>query len=186
MVYIGEENITQFDSQLMELSTGDWIADDSGIWKYGSQGNEIACSHPIMPIERLRNIDTGELKVRLVFRRGNKRRKWTELVTDFDTVSNARNIVQLSKIGVSVTSGKRAQNLVDYLTDVMDANYDVIPERKSVSRMGWTDEGFTPYIDSICFDGNDSFKRTFESIRTEERLARGWTRPYPLSLFHHG
>lgn len=162
-----EQNYTSFDEQAMELDTGEWIADDSGIWKYGSfGGQEIACPHPIMPVERLKNIDTGELKIRLAFRRGGKERRkdWSEILTDFDTVSNAKNIVSLSRIGISVTSGKRAQNLVDYLADVMDRNYDIIPERRSVSRMGWNEEGFSPYVDDVVFDGNENFGRIFKAI----------------------
>ena len=100
-----------------------------------------------MPVERLKNIDTGELKIRIAFRRGKQigRRVWSEILTDFDTVSNAKNIVSLSRIGVSVTSGRRSQNLVDYIADVLDRNYDLIPERR-VSRMGWSEEGFSPYV----------------------------------------
>lgn len=162
------DNVAQFDLQEIELITGDWHADDSGVWKYGGYGAyEIACTHPIMPIERLRNIDTGELKVKLRFRRGLQqgRRAWNEILTDFDTVSNAKNIVKLAQIGISVTSGKRAQNLVDFITDVMDLNYDAIPERKSVSRMGWNEEGFSPYVKDVVFDGSPGFVKTFEAIR---------------------
>lgn len=158
--------VTNFDEQDLELNTGDWHADDSGVWRYGALGNiEFACTHPIYPVERLKNIDTGELKVRLAFRRGdNGRRTWTTILTGFDTVANAKNIVSLSRIGISVTSGKRAQSLVDYLADVMDRNYDTIPERRSVSRVGWNEEGFSPYVDGIVFDGNDQFSRIFKAI----------------------
>lgn len=156
----------------MELNTGEWIADDFGVRKYGAMGSiELACSHPIMPVEKLRNIDTGELKVRLAFRRGGKgRRAWTEILTDFDTISNARSIITLAKIGISVTSGKRAQNMVDYLADVLDLNYDAIPERRSVSRMGWNEEGFSPYVEGIVFDGNDNFGRIFHAIHPKGKL----------------
>ena len=168
------DNVAQFDQQELELITGDWNADDTGVWKYGGYGGtyEIACTHPIMPVERLRNIDTGELKVKLRFRRGlhQGRRAWSEILTDFDTVSNAKNIVKLAQIGISVTSGKRAQNLVDYITDVMDLNYDAIPERKSVSRMGWNEEGFSPYVTDVVFDGSPGFVKTFEAIRPKGSL----------------
>ena len=162
-----ESNMTSFDDQELELDTGEWTADDTGIWKYGGFGDqEIACPHPIMPVERLKNIDTGELKIRIAFRRGKQigRRVWSEILTDFDTVSNAKNIVSLSRIGISVTSGRRAQNLVDYIADVLDRNYDLIPERRSVSRMGWSEEGFSPYVDGVVFDGNENFARTFRAI----------------------
>ncbi len=160
-----EPNVTDFENGI-ELNTGDWTANETGIYKYGVNGAEYACRHPIQPVERLRNIDTGELKVKLAFRRGNKgRNSWTLITTDFDTVSNSKNITQLARIGISVVSGKRAQNLVDYIADVMDLNYDKIPERKSVSRLGWNEEGFAPYMGDVVFDGNEAFGRTFEAIR---------------------
>ncbi|MBW7573892.1 DUF927 domain-containing protein [Caproiciproducens faecalis] len=161
------ENVSQFSDQPLELDTGEWKSDESGVWKYAPQGGiETACPHPIMPVERLRNIDTGELKVKLAFRRGTKSKKvWSTITTDFDTVSNSKNITTLSRIGISVTSGKRAQNLVDYIADVLDKNYDLIPEYKSTSRMGWNEEGFSPYVDEVVFDGNPGFEKLFQSIR---------------------
>lgn len=160
------ENLSNFAEQPIMLDTGEWHGDESGVWKYAPQGGiETACTHPIMPIERLRNIDTGELKVTLAFRRGSRNKKaWTNITTDFDTVSNSKNITTLSRIGISVTSGKRAQNLVDYIADVLDKNYDLIPEFKSTSRMGWNEEGFSPYVEEVVFDGNPGLEKIFQSI----------------------
>ena len=158
------DNVSEIEGQDMELDTGEWLVDDYGVRKQFGE-NEVACSHPIWPVERLKNIDTGEMKVRLAFRRGNGgRRMFQTILTDFDTVSNAKNIVSLARIGISVTSGKRAQALVDYIADVMDLNYDRIPETKSVSRMGWNEEGFAPYVEDVVFDGNANFADTFEAI----------------------
>ena len=164
---VDAENLSDFAEQPVTLDTGEWHGDETGVWKYAPQGGaEVACTHPIMPIERLRNIDTGELKVTLAFRRGSKNKKtWTNITTDFDTVSNSKNITALSRIGISVTSGKRAQNLVDYIADVLDKNYDLISEYKSTSRMGWNEEGFSPYVDEVVFDGNPGFEALFKSIR---------------------
>jgi uncharacterized protein (DUF927 family) len=160
-----DNEISNFEDQPLELDTGDWKSDETGVWRQGMGGVEIACTHPIMPVQRLRNIDTGELKIRLQFRRGSQNRKsWSNILIGLDTLANAKNIVNLAQIGVSVTSGKRAQSLVDYLADVMDRNYDIIPETRSVSRMGWNEEGFSPYVDGIVFDGNDNFSRTFKAI----------------------
>lgn len=167
LVPMDAENLSDFAEQPLTLDTGEWHGDESGVWKYAPQGGtEIACTHPILPIERLRNIDTGELKVTLAFRRGSKNKKaWTNITTDFDTVSNSKNITTLSRIGISVTSGKRAQSLVDYIADVLDKNYDLIPEYKSTSRMGWNEEGFSPYVDEVVFDGNPGFEKIFQSIK---------------------
>lgn len=160
-------NLTDFEHGELELFTGEWCATDCGVFRFGTNGiKEYACTHPIQPVERLRNIDTGELKIKLTWRRGNGgRRIWSELLTDADTVANAKNIVKLAALGISVTSGSRAQNLVDYIADIMDYNYDTIPERKSVARLGWNEEGFSPYIGDVVFDGNEQFGRTFSAIR---------------------
>jgi hypothetical protein len=128
-------------------------------------GIEYACTHPIYITKRLRNIDTGEVKVELAFSRSGTRKTWSTLTVGYDTIANAKNIVNLANIGISVTSGRRAQALVDYLADIMDLNYDSIPECRSVSRMGWNEEGFSPYVEGIVFDGSDSFGRIFKTIK---------------------
>ena len=71
---------------------------------------------------------------------------------------------RLSAVGISVTSGERANNLVDYLRDVLDLNQDIIPEVKSVSRMGWNEEGFSPYVSGIVFDSADTFRGAYNAI----------------------
>ena len=170
-----DDNFTEFEHNELELYTGDWVANDYGIYKHVFNSKEYACTHPIQPIARYKNIDTGEMKVRIQWRRGEGKRKiWNDVLVDMGTLSNAKDIVSLAKLGVSVQSGKRAQNLVDYLSEVMDRNYDIIPETKSVSRLGWNDEGFAPYIGNLEFDGNDSFGRTFKSIKPHGDFQK-WT-----------
>ena len=158
---ITENGISDFGDQPFELNTGEWTADESGVWRYGGSNGSViyACSHPIMPIQRLHGVDTGLIKIRLAFRRGYGHRKaWNEIVVDAKDISSANKIVdRLSSVGVSVTSGERANALVDYLRDMLDLNQDVIPEVKSVSRMGWNEEGFSPYTKGIVFDSADSF-----------------------------
>lgn len=172
LVPMDAENLSDFSEQPITLDTGEWHCDESGVWRSAPMGGmETACTHPIMPIERLKNVDTGELKVTLAFRRGTINKKaWTQITTDFDTVSNAKNITTLSRIGVSVTSGKRAQSLVDYITDILDKNYDLIPEFKSTSRMGWNEYGFSPYVDGVVFDGDHRFEKIFQSIKQHGNL----------------
>ena len=57
-------NQTEFDGQMLELSCGGWESTDWGIYRVNRFGaREIACAHPIQPVERLVNIDTGEVKL---------------------------------------------------------------------------------------------------------------------------
>lgn len=165
---VEEEGLTEFGEQPFELNTGEWHADEAGIWKYGGMAGNIiwACSHPIMPIQILKGVDTGLMKVRLAYRRGLGQRKyWNEIVVDMKDISSANKIVdRLSPVGVSVTSGERANALVDYLRDIMDLNQGVIPEVQSVSRMGWNEEGFSPYTKGLVFDSADSFRGAYNAI----------------------
>lgn len=167
MPIIIDSGLSDFGDQPFELNTGEWTADEGGVFKYvGSGHTAYACSHPIMPIQRLVGVDTGLVKIKLAFRRGSSGRKyWNEVIVDVRDVSSATKIVdRLAGVGVSVTSGERANNLVDYIRDMLDLNQDVIPEVKSVSRMGWNEEGFSPYVSGIVFDSADSFRGTYNAI----------------------
>ena len=57
-------NRTDFTGQEMELDCGGWTATDTGIYGTDKMGFEVvACYHPIMPVQRLVNVDTREHKV---------------------------------------------------------------------------------------------------------------------------
>ena len=67
-------------------------------------------------------------------------------------------------MGVSVNS-ETAPNLVRYLSEVEDRNYDKIPQSKSIGRLGYIKgEGFSPYVDGLIFDGDLSFRDLFQSV----------------------
>lgn len=113
-------------------------------------------------------------KIKLAYRRGYTGKKpWNEIVVSASQISKASDIVALSDCGVSVTSGERAQALVDFLRDALDKNSELIPAVKSVSRMGWNEEGFSPYVDGIVFDSADSFKQIYKAISQNGTLD-GW------------
>ena len=164
-----EDGKSDFQAQSMELNTGDWHADEGGIWKYGNNANQIvwACTHPIMPIQRMRSIDTGELKYRLAFHRGyGENRPWNDVIIEAsDMLSPTEIVKKLAPRGISISGGDRAKAMVDYLRDMCDANYENIPEVKSISRMGWNDEGFSPYVGGIAFDGASAFYNIYNSIK---------------------
>lgn len=158
-VYI--ENVTQFSGQPLELNAGDWEADENGISRHTGIYDEIACVHPIMPIERLVNIDTGVEKLKLAYRKG---KQWRQMIVDKRTLASATAITALADCGIAVNS-ENAKVLIRYLHDMENLNYDLIPEMQSVSRLGWIDdEGFSPYCGTLIFDGDANFKSFFESV----------------------
>ena len=159
-------NQTEFDGQNVELNCGQWESTDWGIFRdTPNGGRETACSHPIMPISRLVNIDTGEVKLTLAYKPPGKEKKWRTTIVEKATVSTARNITALSSQGISVTSST-ASVLVDYLNDMENMNYDVIPEQKSIGRLGYIPgEGFSPYVDGLVFDGDASFRNLYNCVK---------------------
>lgn len=160
-------NYTAFTKQPIELNCGSWECWDSGIFRTGRNGiRECACAHPIMPIERLRSIDTGEVKIRLAYSRGGRNAKWVTTVVDKATISTARSITALATQGISVTSST-ASTLVDYLNDIENQNYEILPERKSIGRLGYIEgEGFSPYVEDLVFDGDASFRNLYSAVQS--------------------
>jgi len=159
------DNVTQFDGQEIELKTGEWLADDFGVTRRNERhGEDIACVHPIIPVERLINIDTKAAKIRIAFRKGNR---WQSEIYDKKTIAGANTILDLANNDVAVTS-ESAKYLVRYLHDIENLNYDIIPQHKSVGRLGWTNsDGFSPYVDNLIFDGANNFKNIYETVRSE-------------------
>lgn len=156
-------NCTDFDGQEKALWCGSWTADDSGIHGKDRMGFAVtACPHPIMPVRRLINIDTGLEKVELAHRRGGV---WRKNIFDKSTISDARSIIRLSDHGIAVNSDN-AKHLVKYLGEVESLNYEQIEEINSVGRLGWIDGyGFSPYVDKLVFDGKEDYKDRFENVR---------------------
>ena len=159
---IFDENVTNFTDQPFELNCGKWVADDFGISGNDRNGLLVkACSHPIMPVGRLVNIDTGIEKLKLIFSKG---KMWRELVVEKNILANKTKIVELANYGIGVNS-ENAKYLVSYLSEAEELNYDKIEEINAVSRLGWIDDyGFSPYVENLKFDGDLSYKHFFNAV----------------------
>lgn len=158
------ENWTNFsDCPYDRMQCRSWIASDDGICLYNPQTgltDILACYHPILPIERLKNLETGEEQIKLAYRRGGC---WEELIVPKVMVTSASKIVSLSGRGVAVTS-ENAKFLVRYLADVENSNGDSIKVQYSSSKLGWIRGGFLPYDEEVVFDGDSRFRQIRESI----------------------
>ena len=162
MVYL--EHVTAFTGQKLELDSGEWTCDDFGVSRRGKFGEEIACPHPILPVERLVNIDTGGEKLKLAFCKGDRR--WREVIAEKKVLASNTSILGLADSGIAVTS-ENSRALVKYISDLENLNFDLIPEKKSVARLGHIEgEGFSPYVEGLVFDGDLNFRSIFESIKS--------------------
>lgn len=160
-------NVTQFTEQPIELRCGPWKATDLGVTmqKFDSRGMPVqltACMHPILPIEILKNVDTGEERVRLAY---FKYGTWNLVTVNREVCADNTMIVKvLSKIGVEVTS-ENAKYLVRYISDCIGMNPAKLAPTRSINRLGWCGNEFMPYADDIVYDGDKEYDPIFQNIR---------------------
>ena len=157
------DNWTNFSGPYDNMQCKEWLATENGIClRSPSTGytDILACYHPILPIERLKNLETGEEQIKLAYKRNGR---WEEIIVPKTMVTSANKIVLLSGRGISVTS-ENAKYLVRYLADVENANEEHIAVQYSTSKLGWIRGGFLPYDTEIVFDGDARFRQIYESI----------------------
>ena len=153
---------TNFESDEYDnMICGYWNATDKGILKPNS--DEYACYHPILPVERLKNIETGAEQIKLAYKRTGV---WHEIVVPKSLIASASKIVALAEQGVAVTS-ENAKLLVKYLSDVENLNDNFIKIKRSTSKFGWLNKDFIPFDGDIIFDGYMKFKQVSESVTTQ-------------------
>lgn len=162
---ISMDNATQFDGQEIELFSGQYICDEYGVSmtdKYGYE--QVVCRHPIMPVQRLCNIDSGEERLKIAYKKG---RSWRSIIVEKSVIASSSSILQLAANGIMVNS-ENAKALSTYILEMEQLNYELIPEQKSVGRLGWVGEhGFSPFVDDLVFDGETNFKHIFNAVKSE-------------------
>ncbi|MDD4096613.1 MAG: DUF927 domain-containing protein [Oscillospiraceae bacterium] len=154
-------NVTEFNNQPHEWYSGRWVANESGIVCGTDLAILEACTHPIMPVQRLINIDTDTVKVKIWYRPG---RYEQYVIVDRSVLASPQSIIKLADRGIAVNS-ENAKALIKYLSDIESLNYAAIPEKRSVARLGWIPKyGFSPYVDGLEFDGETQYKTAFEAV----------------------
>lgn len=157
------DNMTQFDyfEEGKELYCGGWVANLQGVRIGTFFGEQLACYHPILIVQRLVNAETGKEKVKLAFLKGSK---WKEIIVDKGMIASSNKIVALADYGVSVTS-ETAKALVRFLSDLENFNIHDIDTKVSTSKFGWINGEFMPYGAEVEFDSESKFKDIFEAVQ---------------------
>lgn len=160
-------NVTHFTEQPLQLQCGMWDANDLGVStvKYDKSGfptTVVACSHPVLPIEILKNIDTGIERVTLAF---FKYGGWQKVTVGREICADNTAIVKvLSKIGIEVTT-ENSKNLVRYISDCIGMNPVRLEPKRSINRLGWAGNEFMPYASDIVYDGDEAFEPIYRNIQ---------------------
>lgn len=159
----GGNTIKFTDCPLQNIKCGQWIADDSGVYKldYSPTMQPIkikASSIPILPIQIINNIDTNVEKVKLGF---YKRKKWQYVITERKTIASNTSIISLANRGIEVNS-ENSKNLVKYLADVIELNS--LENIEGITHLGWVNNEFVPYTEKYKYDGDSTYKNIFDSV----------------------
>lgn len=152
------------------------IAYNSGRYTINSDGNIhesipdigeiLVCYHPILPIEKYKNIEDGLEKIKLAFYVNDE---WRKIIVEKSTIASTQNIIKLSDIGIAVTS-ENAKFLVRYLSEIENLNRDKIKVNTSVSKMGWANGVLMPYSNEIEFDNEIAISNIQEKFGEKGNL----------------
>lgn len=137
----------------------------SGVFKPTDDGVECACSVPVSLARRMRNIETNEEKIELLYRRDGS---WKNIKTKRSTAFSTNQVVNLSNAGLPVSS-ETARSLVRYFDAMEAANLDTLPVVRTITHLGWIDnKRFLPGF------GGD-VELDFDDTGGEAAIAGGYT-----------
>ena len=120
------ERVTEFTGQPIELLCAEYICNDSGVSLLDKFGyTNLICRHPIEPVRRLVNVDSGEERLEIAYRKG---KVWRSVIIEKSVIASSSQILQLAAFGVMVNS-ENAKALSTYLFDLEQLNYDRLPEQ---------------------------------------------------------
>ena len=114
----------------VNLSKGIFKFDDAGECK--SISNDV-----ILPLRLFSNADNYSMKVELGFRQQGL---WRRSIFDYDFLTIAKNIVELGKLGLDVTS-VNARDMISFFRDFIAVNRNNIPIVTAFSQTGWRLDG---------------------------------------------
>ena len=130
------------------------------------KGKILVCYHPIIPIEKYKNLEDGTEKIKLAYYVDEE---WNYIIVDKSTISSNQSIVKLSDRGIMVTS-ENAKFLVKYLAEMQNLNASKIPKSISISRLGWFGNILAPYSDKYEFDNEVDLPNIKEKFKESGKL----------------
>lgn len=129
-------------------------------------GRILVCYHPIVPIEKYKNIEDGMEKVKLAYYIDDC---WNYIIVEKSVISSSQSIIKLSDTGIAVTS-ENAKFLIKYLSEIENLNRDKIKTNMSVSRLGWFNDKLMPYDKQYEFDNEKEMPNIQEKFQESGKL----------------
>ena len=107
---------TNFTNAPIKLKCKNYVCNDFGVTK--SEFNPslmktvdtFVCTHPLLPVERLINVDTNIEKVKLAF---YKDKMWQSVIAERNTLASKNKILQLANTGIEVNENNAKAKIID-------------------------------------------------------------------------
>lgn len=160
---------TNFTKAPIKLKCKNYVCNDFGITKAEFNPtlmktvDTFICTHPLLPVERLINVDTNIEKVKLAF---YKDKMWQSVIAERNTLASKNKILQLANTGIEVNENN-AKDMIIYISDLIAINSETIPCNKAVTHLGWVEEGFIPFVKDFKFDGDRSFETIYKDVNSK-------------------
>jgi len=150
-----------------------WIYSESGISSIDpkTMTPTCVCRTPIILTQRLKSIETGEEKMEVAFKRDGQ---WTSAIYPRDAVFSSRGILDLSRLGCTVTS-ENARQVVKFLGALEAENIDLIPKADATSTFGWQPgKRFLPGRSENLVLDIDPSQRSMAAAYCQNGTLEGW------------
>lgn len=163
---------TAYSDQPLTLFTGPYSCDDSGVSIKISDGNgfRVICKHPILPVRRLRDATTGKFSTEVAFKRGGV---WEQKIYPQQVLASSAKIVELSDDMIDITS-VNARQMCEFFSTLVQVNYNEIPEGTLISRLGWCENEFSPFLENIVFNGEQACKTIYDAVSNPTGTLEEW------------
>lgn len=146
---------TEFSYQPLQLNCGELTCNDNGIFL----GENMICTHPIMPVAKILNIHNNTMKVKLAYR---IIQDWQYLEIPMSDLATPSRIISLANYGIKITSENAAQ-MMKYFFYMEEINFNILPIKTVGNKLGWNGEFFLPYERNIQLEdkGFESLMKAF-------------------------
>lgn len=152
-----------------------YIYSDKGISVIDPKTNapKCVCRTPILPTRRLRNLETGEEKIEVAFKRDDE---WRTGIFQRSTIFQSRTITALADWGCTVTS-ENAKHVVRFLEALEAENINILEMQESTMNFGWQPRNrFLPgHGDDIVLDFEPNMAHWVSAYCKQGGL-NGWTK----------
>lgn len=131
----------------------DYIISDRGIFLINGRFEVEVCPHPVFPVEILKDIETGEEKVRIAYKRKNI---WhNDIILDRIDIATTKGIIKLASYGLLVND-QNAGYLVKFFCDIEKLNEEEFKVVNAVGSLGYSKFGFVPYSADVIYNNNNN------------------------------